>query len=87
MKIEQKNTKQSIISEELQKDLNLNPLVETTTQKFIINPTLYSDFVYEFRKTRQELEKSAERIIRLAKIGMLINKVRFGKLPTNNQKK
>jgi|YNPNPStandDraft_1061719.scaffolds.fasta_scaffold109311_2 hypothetical protein len=60
----------------LPKDLDLDPLVENkniSQTKHIINPNFYSDFVYDLRKTRAQLEQSTERIIRLAKIAMAIS--------------
>jgi hypothetical protein len=52
------------------------PLNDYQPKRYIIRPEVYNEVVYEFRKARAEIESSAERIIRLAKIGMLINKMR-----------
>ncbi|MFN3910045.1 MAG: hypothetical protein ACK4J0_02330 [Candidatus Anstonellaceae archaeon] len=76
----QKLIKESIEEEPIEKNLKKelqNPLVDEEKSKIrLIDPSLHSEFVYEFRKTRFELEQSAERIIRLAKIGILINKMK-----------
>ncbi|MEM3361798.1 MAG: hypothetical protein QXV64_02275 [Candidatus Anstonellaceae archaeon] len=83
MKIENKIELENKSQEEKIKKLSLEPMIETKIEKtYLINPKFYSDFVYEFRKTRKEIERAAERIVRLAKIGMLINKMKH----TQNKK-
>ena len=70
-------------------DLDLDPLVESNAaqNKYIINPKFYSDFVYDFRKTRIELEQSTERIIRIVKIAIAISKMKALKSKQSQERK